>query len=53
MTDDPPRFDESHPEYKLGALTATNPFGLVHPPQSSVEFSATSPRSTDSVVLGP
>lgn len=39
MTDDPPRFDESHPEYKLGALTATNPFGLVHPPQSSIESS--------------
>jgi len=52
MTDDPPRYDESYPEYKLGALTATNPFGLVLPPQSSIESSATSPRSTDSVMLG-
>ena len=37
MAYDPPRFDESQPEYKLGALTATNPFGFVHSPQSSIE----------------
>lgn len=54
ITNDPPIFDASYSVYKFEASTATQSiWSCSSPPQSPIESSPTSLRSTDSRMLGP